>query len=78
MNQRQTQEYLRIVFKKKDLIDNIKRKRNEQWRLRNEILQIGQQIGKTERKVNDLEKQQYRVLGRTFVEDEEEKDKKSS
>ncbi len=74
MNQQKFNEYMRLDLNIKNLEDNSRSKRNEQWKLTNEKLKLGHDIEKNQKKVIDLKKQQYGILGRAYVELEEDKE----
>lgn len=65
-------EYLRLDMNIDDISDKIRVNRNQQWRLKNEILTIGHLIERFEKKLTDLTKQRYRLKGRIWIKLEEE------
>jgi len=73
INKQKFDEFMRLDLNIKDLEDNNKNKRNERWKLKNERLRLAQEIAKTILAITDLKKQQYGILGRTFIELEETK-----
>ena len=70
MNKQQIDEFLRLDMQISQEYDAIRTNGNKQWRLKNEILKIGQESTRKEKKVIELKKQQYRLKGRTWVESE--------
>ena len=70
MNKQQIDEFLRLDMNIDREFDAIRNNGNQQWRLKNEILKLGQDTARKEKKVIDLKKQQYRLKGRTWVNSE--------
>ena len=76
MNKQQTNEYLRLGIQISEMFGGIRRRKNDMWRLNNERTTLGQENGRIEKKITELTKQQHRLLGRSWIELEEEKAKK--
>ena len=70
MNKQQINEFLRLDMQISQEYDTIRSNGNKQWRLKNEILKIGKESTRKEKKIIDLKKQQYRLKGRVWIESE--------
>ncbi len=75
MNKKQVEEFMRLDMKIDEKYDKIRNNKNQQWRLNNEILRLGQENGREDKKIIELKKQQYRLKGRIFIELDGEKKK---
>ena len=78
MDKKQIDEFLRLDMNIDKEYDAIRSNGNKQWRLKNEILKIGQETTRKEEKIIDLKKQQYRLKGRTWVKSEVKEEKKDT
>ncbi len=78
MNKKQIDEFLRLDINIDQEYDAIRNNKNKQWRLKNEILKLGQENTRKEKKIVDFKKQQYRLKGRTWVESEVKEEKKET
>ena len=76
MNKQQIEEFLRLDMNIDQEYDSIRNNGNKQWRLKNEILKLGQESSKREKKIIDLKKQQYRLKERAWVKSEVKEIKK--
>ena len=76
MNKAQVNEFLRIDMQIDQEYDSIRNNGNKQWRLKNEILTLGQENTRKEKKIIDLKKQQYRLKGRAWIKSEVKEEKK--
>ena len=74
MNKQQTDEYLRLGMKVSELYDKIRKNKNDMWKLGNQRIALGQENGRTNKEVTELTKQQHRLLGRSWIDLEEEKE----
>ncbi len=74
MNKQQIDEFLRLDMKIDQEYDGIRNNGNKQWRLRNEVLKLGQETSRKEDKIIDLKKQQYRLKGRAWINSEIKED----
>ncbi len=70
MNKKQIDEFLRLDIQIDEKYDLIRNNGNKQWRLKNEILKLGQENTRNEKKIIDLKKQQYRLKGRSWIKSE--------
>ena len=70
MDKKQIDEFLRLDMNIDKEYDVIRGNGNKQWRLKNEILKLGQESTRREKKIIDLKKQQYRLKGRTWIKSE--------
>ena len=70
MNKQQMDEYMGLDLKIDQEYDSIRNNGNKQWRLKNEILKLGQEAARKEKKIIDLKKQQYRLKGRAWIKSE--------
>ncbi len=70
MNKQQLNEFLRLDMQIDGEYDSIRNNGNKQWRLKNEILKLGQESTRKEKKIIDLKKQQYRLKGRAWIKSE--------
>ena len=70
MDKKQIDEFLRLDMNIDKEYDAIRNNGNKQWRLKNEILKLGQESTRKEKKIIDLKKQQYRLKGRTWIKSE--------
>ena len=70
MNKLQLDEFLRLDMHIDNEYDLIRQNANKQFRLRNEILQIGHNTENKEKKILELKQQQYRLKGRAWIESE--------
>ena len=78
MNKQQIDEFLRLDMNIDKEYDAIRSNGNKQWRLKNEILKLGQETTRKEGRILDLKKQQYRLKGRTWVKSEVKEEKPST
>ncbi len=78
MNKQQIDEFLRLDMNIDKEYDAIRDNGNKQWRLKNEILKLGQESTRREKKVIELKKQQYRLKGRAWIKSEIKEDKKDT
>ena len=78
MDKKQIDEFLRLDMNIDKEYDAIRSNGNKQWRLKNEILKLGQETTRKEKKIIDLKKQQYRLKGRTWVKSEVKEEKKDT
>ncbi|KKN56681.1 hypothetical protein LCGC14_0569980 [marine sediment metagenome] len=78
MNKQQIDEFLRLDMNIDKEYDVIRNNGNKQWRLKNEILKLGHDTERKEKKVIDLKKQQYRLKGRTWIKSEVKEEKKET
>ncbi len=70
MNKQQVDEFLRLDMQISQEYDAIRNNGNKQWKLKNEILKLGQESTRKEKKIIDLKKQQYRLKGRAWIKSE--------
>ena len=70
MNKQQIDEFLRLDMNIDKEYDAIRNNGNKQWKLKNEILKLGQETTRKEKKIIDLKKQQYRLKGRVWIKSE--------
>ncbi len=70
MNKQQIDEFLRLDMNIDKEYDTIRNNGNKQFRLRNEILKLGHDSERKEKKIIDLKKQQYRLKGRVWIKSE--------
>ncbi len=70
MDKQQMNEYMRLDMNIDKEYDAIRDNGNKQWRLKNEILKLGQESTRKEKKIIDLKKQQYRLKGRVWIKSE--------
>ncbi|KKK98213.1 hypothetical protein LCGC14_2645010 [marine sediment metagenome] len=61
MDKKQIDEFLRLDMKIDQEYDGIRNNGNKQWRLRNEILKLGQETTRKENKIIDLSETQMRA-----------------
>ncbi len=78
MDKKQIDEFLRLDMNIDKEYDVIRGNGNKQWRLKNEILKLGQESTRREKKIIDLKKQQYRLKGRAWIKSEVKEDKKDT
>ena len=78
MNKQQIDEFLRLDMNIDKEYDAIRDNGNKQWRLKNEILKLGQESTRKEKKIIDLKKQQYRLKGRVWIKSEVKEEKKET
>ena len=70
MDKKQIAEFLRLDMNIDKEYDVIRDNGNKQWRLKNEVLKLGQESARKEKKIIDLKKQQYRLKGRAWIKSE--------
>ncbi len=75
MNKQQVDEFLRLDMNIDKEYDAIRNNGNKQWRLKNEILKLGQESTRKEKMILDLKKQQYRLKGRAWIKSEVKEEK---
>ncbi len=78
MNKQQIDEFLRLDMNIDREYDVIRNNGNKQWRLKNEILKLGHDTERKEKKIIDLKKQQYSLKGRTWIKSEVKEEKKET
>ncbi len=78
MSKQKIDEFLRLDMQIDQEYDTIRTNGNKQWRLKNEILKLGQESTRREKKVIDLKKQQYILKGRVWVKSEVKEEKKET
>ena len=78
MNKQQIDEFFRLDMQISQEYDAIRNNGNKQWRLKNEVLKLGQETTRKEKKIIDLKKQQYRLKGRVWIKSEVKEDKKET
>ncbi len=78
MDKKQIDEFLRLDMNIDKEYDAIRGNGNKQWRLRNEILKLGQESTRKEKMILDLKKQQYRLKGRVWIKSEVKEEKKDT
>ena len=78
MNKQQMDEYMGLDLKIDQEYDSIRNNGNKQWRLKNEVLKLGQETTRKEKKIIDLKKQQYRLKGRAWIKSEVKEEKKET
>ena len=71
MNQTKFNQYQRFDNQEMDLEDSIIKQRNEQWKLKNEILKIGHSIEQDSRQLTLIRHEKRQLLGRPIVEIDE-------
>ena len=72
MNDAQLKEFMRLDIQRAIADDEARRLYNDRWKLKNEILRISHEIKLREDKAVDIRKQQYRLMGRVWVDVKEE------
>ncbi len=78
MDKKQIDEFLRLDMNIDKEYDAIRSNGNKQWRLKNEILKLGQESTRKEKMILDLKKQQYRLKGRAWIKSEVKEEKKDT
>lgn len=77
MNKRKIDEYLRLDLQIDKEFDEITNTKNKQYKLKNEILKLGHEVSKKEKRLLDLMKQKYRLKGRVWIDLNEKLDLKN-
>ena len=74
MNKNKFNQYQKFDEQEMNLEDSITRKRNEQWRLKNSILKIGQSISQDKQQLTLVRHEKRQLIGRPIVELEEDEE----
>ena len=76
MNKDKFNQYQKFDEQEMNLEDKIIRSRNEQWKLKNSILKIGQSISQDQQQLTLVRHEKRQLIGRPIVELEEKEDER--